>query len=108
MGFTRPYKRTCRQFVGGSYAEGGRAEYIQDERYAEVPGHYVRAFLIILKDLQELFDFIEPDDENLACYSYRIHALLLRTCVEVEANCVAILKENGYPKPEKKTNDGRL
>lgn len=50
----------------------------------------------MLKDLQELFDYVEPADKNLECFSYRIHALLLRACVEVEANCKAILKENGY------------
>ena len=55
--------------------------------------------MILLKDLQELFDFVEPADKNLACYSYRIHSLLLRACVEVEANCKAILKEHGYAKP---------
>jgi hypothetical protein len=66
--------------------------------FAQSPEHYVRAFLIMLKDLQELFDYVEPSDKNLACYSYRIHALLLRACVEVEANCKAILKENGYSK----------
>lgn len=65
-------------------------------KFAQSPEHYVRAFLILLKDLQELFDYIEPADKNLACYSYRIHALLLRACVEVEANCKAILRENGY------------
>ena len=67
-------------------------------KFAESPEHYVRAFLILLKDLQELFDYVEPADKNLVCYSYRIHALLLRACVEVEANCKAILKENGYSK----------
>lgn len=68
-------------------------------KFAESPEHYVRAFLIILKDLQELFDYVEPADKNLSCYSYRIHALLLRACVEVEANCKAILRENGYSRP---------
>jgi hypothetical protein len=68
-------------------------------KFAESPEHYVRAFLIILKDLQELFDYVEPADKNLSCYSYRIHALLLRAFVEVEANCKAILKENGYSRP---------
>jgi hypothetical protein len=67
-------------------------------KFAESPQHYVRAFLLLLKDLQELFDYVEPADRNLACYSYRIHALLLRACVEVEANCKAILRENGYSK----------
>ena len=65
-------------------------------KFAQSPEHYIRAFLLILKDLCELFDYIEPADKNLACYSYRIHALLLRACVEVEANCKAILRENGY------------
>jgi len=92
----RPYRRNCRQFVDGSYTEGGRSEYMIHPKYATAPEHYVRAFLILQKDLQELFDFIEPADNNLSCYSYRIHSLLIRTCIEVEANCKAILQENGY------------
>ncbi|HLF84577.1 MAG TPA: hypothetical protein VI837_10415 [Blastocatellia bacterium] len=99
MSVNRPYRRTCRQFVDGHYTEGGRSAYIFHSKFAQSPEHYVRAFLLILKDLQELFDFIEPADKNLTCYSYRIHALLLRACVEVEANCKAILQENGYAKP---------
>jgi hypothetical protein len=84
--------------VDGSYTEGGRWQYMVHPKFANSPAHYVRAFLLILKDLQELFDYVEPADENLGCYSYRIHALLLRSCVEVEANCKAILEENGYTK----------
>lgn len=99
MPVNRPYRRTCRQFVDGHYTAGGRWEYMVHPKFAQSPEHYVRAFLIILKDLQELFDFVEPAHKNLTCYSYRIHALLLRTCVEVEANCKAILKENGYVRP---------
>jgi hypothetical protein len=98
MSVDRPYRRTCRQFVDGSYTEGGRWAYMIHPKFAQSPGHYVRAFLLLLKDLQELFDYIEPADKNLSCYSYRIHSLLLRACVEVEANCKAILKENGYTK----------
>ena len=98
MPINRPYRRTCRQFVDGSYTEGGRWEYMVHPKFAQAPGHYVRAFLLLLKDIQELFDYIEPADKNLACFSYRIHALLLRACVEVEANCKAILTENGYSK----------
>lgn len=67
-------------------------------KFAQSPDLYVRAFKVILKDLRELFDYVEPSAINLQCYSYRIHALLLRACVEVEANCKAILKENGYKK----------
>ena len=105
MPVNRPYRRTCRQFIDGHYTEGGRWQYMIHPKYAEAPGHYVRAFLLLLKDLYELFDYIEPADKNLSCYSYRIHALLLRACVEMEANCKAILKENGYKK-DKEMNIG--
>ena len=94
----RPHPRTCRQFVDGSYAEGGRSRYIDHPKFAESPEHNIRAFLILMKDLRDLFDYVEPADKNLSCYSYRIHSLLVRACVEVEANCKAILKENGYAK----------
>jgi hypothetical protein len=95
MPVDHPYPRTCRQFVGGQF---GGFLYTSHANFAQSPEHYVRAFLILLKDLHELFDYVEPADKNLSCYSYRIHALLLRACVEVEANCKAILKENGYSK----------
>jgi hypothetical protein len=71
--------------------------YIMHPAFAKEPQHYIRAFELIQEDLLDLFDYIEPADVNLHCYSYRIHALHLRTCIEVEANCKAILKENGYP-----------
>ena len=92
MPVNRPYRRTCRQFVN----ENNLPEYILHPKFAQEPVHYIRAFLLLLKDLQELFDYVEPADKNLACFSYRVHALLLRACVEVEANCKAIFKENGY------------
>jgi hypothetical protein len=98
MGIQRPFRRTCRQFTDNSYARSGKSVYIEHEKYAESPEHYIRAFLLIQKDLHTLFDYIEPADKNLKTYSYRIHELLLRTCVEVEANCKAILLENGYVK----------
>ena len=98
MSISLPYRRTCRQLVDGSYANNGHGGYVTHPRYANDPEHYVRAFLLIQKDLIELFDYVEPADQNLVCYSYRIHELLLRACIEVEANCKAILLENGYKK----------
>src|SRR3989337_3214548 len=98
MDVNRPYRRTCRKFIDGRYSEGDCGKYMIHPEYAQSPSHYVRAFLLLLKDLQELFDYIEPADNNLTCYSYRIHSLLLRACVEFEANCKAILSENGYTK----------
>jgi len=55
---------------------------------------------MIQKDLQELFEYIEPSDTNLNTYSHRIHQLLVRTCIEIEANFKAILKENIYSKKD--------
>jgi len=105
MTIKKPYHRNCRQFVDGHYSEGGRWQYMVHPDYAKSPEHYVRAFLLIQKDLQTLFDYVEPADVNMDCYSYRIHELLMRTCMEVEANCKAILKENIYSK-EKYLNMG--
>jgi len=96
VGITKPFRRTCRQFIDGSYAEGGRSGYIEHPRFANSPQQYIRAFLLIQKDLLELFDYVEPSDRNLRTYSYRIHELHTRTCIEIEANCKAILSENGY------------
>jgi hypothetical protein len=98
MSVKLPFKRTCRQFVDNSYTNSGKSRYLLHLDFARSPEQYIRAFLLIQKDLQTLFDYIEPSDLNLVCYSYRIHELLLRTCIEVEANCKAILLENGYDK----------
>lgn len=70
--------------------------YVVDRKYAQNPEHYVRAFLLIQSDLQRLFEFVEPADQNLSTYSYRMHELLMRTCIEVEANFKAILRENKF------------
>lgn len=98
MPTTRPLRRTCRQFVDGSYASGGNWQYLLHPRFARDPRHYVRAFLLIQQDLIHLFDYLEPSDTNLKAYSHRVHQLLMRTCVEVEANLTAILVENHYKK----------
>lgn len=70
--------------------------YILHPKFALEPEHYVRAFMLIQKDLFNIFDYIEPSQVNRRCYSYRIHALYVRTCIEIEANFKAILRENGY------------
>ncbi|EKG2484735.1 TPA: hypothetical protein ACGU4U_004318 [Vibrio vulnificus] len=98
MSISKPYRRTARTFVDGSYSGSGKWKYILNPKYAQSPENYIRAFLLIQNDLIELFSFVEPSDLNKATYSHRINELLLRTCVEVEANCKAILKENGYVK----------
>lgn len=96
MPIQRPYFRTCRQFTNGSYADSGKWRYIVDPRFAQSPEHCVRPFLMLLRDMQLLFDYVEPSDANRQCYSFRIQELLFRACIEVEANCKAILSQNGY------------
>jgi hypothetical protein len=96
VGKTKPYRRTVRIFTNNTYSDSGRWMYVLHKNYADSPANFVRAFLLIQKDVLELFDYIEPSDTNLSTHSHRIHELLLRTCVEIEANCTAILRENGY------------
>lgn len=97
-----PFPRTCRQFISGSYQQQNKGStyetYMDHPNFAQNPRDQIRAYSLILKDLQELFDYIEPAYQNFNCYSYRIHALLLRTCVEIEANLKVILQENIFSK----------
>jgi len=92
----KPFKRTARQRADGSYTS--QCGYVKHSLFASAPEHYVRAFQVLQKDLLDLFDYVEPADKNGYCYSYRIHELHTRACIEVEANCRAILAENNYPK----------
>lgn len=98
MGINKPYKRTVRQLKDNSYSNSGNSQYIKHPDYANSPEKYVRSFLLIQNDLQKLFEYVEPVDKNKEAYSYRIHELFVRVCIEVEANCKAILLENGYTK----------
>jgi hypothetical protein len=75
---------------------GGPFSYVHHPAFAKEPQMYIRGFLLLQKDLEQLFEYIEPSDQNLLCYSFRVYELLLRSCVEVEANCKAILLENAY------------
>jgi hypothetical protein len=96
MTVLKPFKRTARPDADGKYS--GYGHYVKHPQYAAEPAHYVRAFQILQKDLLELFDYVEPADKNKECYSYRIHELHTRACIEVEANCKAIVSENNYAK----------
>lgn len=103
MGINKPFKRTYRPFVEDIKS---KPIYITHEDYADSPKHYIRAYLLLQKDFLNLLDYIEPSDTNLKTYSFRIHELLLRICIEIEANFKAILVENGYRKnTDLKMND---
>ncbi len=109
MSHPKPFHRNYRPMIDGPNSAYTDWSYIVDRQYAKSPEHYVRAFLLIQSDIQRLFEFIEPSDTNLSVFSYRIHELFMRTCIEIEANFKAILSENiftpldknGAPRPEK-------
>ena len=56
----------------------------------------IRSFYHIQSDLQHLFRYVEPAAENLNTYSYEIQQLLIRTCVEIEANFKEIFHNNQF------------
>lgn len=102
MGVLKPYHRTVRAMKPRDNAGYSAWAYIRDRSYARQPEHYVRAYLLIQADLQSIFEYVEPSDASRTAFSYRIHALLMRTCIEIEANFKAILEENDF------TPKGRL
>lgn len=102
MALKQPYRRTVRQLKDGSYSNSGNSGYIKHPDYASSPEKYIRSFLLIQNDIQKLFEYIEPVDNNKRTYSHRTHELFIRVCIEVEANCKAILRDNGYTKKKEK------
>jgi len=93
---THPYRQIVRPGPEGHYTRSGCSAYIGDERYADEPRAFVRTYLLLEKDLHELFEFIEPADSNQAAYSMRTQILLTRACIEVEANAKSILAANKF------------
>ena len=107
MPHNKPYKRLWRPVKG--YKNTGWIEvppppsidYLLDDRFVdqrEMRSMVTTAHLII-QDIYEVFNYIEPSDANLNTYSHRIYELLLRTSTEFESNCKAILSSNGYHTP---------
>jgi hypothetical protein len=72
MSVKKPFFLTVRQFADDQYAEGGRAYYIKRPDYSTKPSNYIRAFLLLQKDLIELFNYIELSDTALNIYRFRI------------------------------------
>lgn len=96
MSLGKPFHRNYRGIKPSHQSGYSGWAYLEDREYAKNPEHYARAFILIQNDLQAIFEYIEPSDEGRDAYSYRIHALFMRTCIEVEANFKAILEENTF------------
>lgn len=114
MGIGKPYKRLWRPLKG--YDSMGliwqedhpvaTIDYLEDNRFvgqAEM-GSLVTTAHLIVRDLYEVFNYIEPCDANQNVYSHRIYELFLRTATEFESNCKGILRDNDYTKAERDMN----
>lgn len=104
MSFDKPFHRNYRPVIEGHNSGYSNWAYIVDQSYSTNPEYYTRAFSIIQEDVNKLFEYVEPSDVNSATYSFRIHELLIRICIEVEANFKAILRENIF---DPKDKDGK-
>lgn len=93
MAIEKPYRLIIRPFINQS---PDRFDYISDKSGISAFRGYIRAFELLEKDLVELFDYIEPCDNNGNTYSHRIYELYLRACTEFEANAKIVLSSNGY------------
>ena len=93
-----PYHRCFRPFVERSSSYGSQRHSLNDDDYAEKPYLFTRAFLALQKEMEDLFSYVEPADNNKKTFSYKIQQLLIRVCIELEANFKAIMSENKYSK----------
>jgi len=87
MSITKPYHRLWRPVKGyepGDFYDNDphpSADYLEDDRFvcqSEMDSFVITAHLII-RDLYELLNYVEPCDANLNTYSHRIYELFLRT-----------------------------
>lgn len=88
MSISKPYFRIARP---RAYIP----DYVMDPRYATDRGQLSRAYINIEKELRGVFNYIEPDEENLHTFSFELYSLLLRASTEVELNCKLIMEANG-------------
>ena len=97
VAYAKPFYRNVRGVLPGPNAGYSGWAFIRDPDYALNPAHYTRALALILQDLREIFEYVEPSMEGESAFSYRIHALLMRTCIEIEANFKAIFAAHDFP-----------
>lgn len=83
------YKRISRPFACGGI--------FTDDRYEDKIEESLVAVKILLKKLEDLFETVEPTEENLSVHGHKIREIILLACMEVESSWTAVLKENNYP-----------
>ncbi|MGQ0611853.1 MAG: hypothetical protein ACT4N9_12200 [Paracoccaceae bacterium] len=94
MPLDRPYYRTIRPLVEANNSGWSAGQFMRHPSYAKSPIRFVQGYSMIQRDFADILEYVEADDQNANTFGYRIHELLMRTFVEVEANFKAILREN--------------
>ena len=118
MSISKPYHRIWRPVKGYNWSEAVISRndnnvhipthgYLYDERFAcqAEMGSLVTTAHLVVRDLYEVFNYIEPNDDNNKTYSHRIYELFLRTATEFESNCKGILRANCYSKSKTNAED---
>lgn len=108
MTINNPYYRIWRPMLGYDWLKNQCGEdspvptldYLESDDFVnqQEKKTLVTTARLIIHDLYELFNYVEPNDICLKTYSHRLYELLLRTATEFESNCKAILDANGYVK----------
>jgi hypothetical protein len=90
MDLAKPYYRIMRPLKSRNMS----SDYIFDQRYSNDRSLLCRSYLMLENDLNKLFEYIEPSDNNKRVYSHRTYELFLRAATEFETNCKGILLSN--------------
>ena len=90
-GLSKPYHRI---YIPNQFQQSNGNHYVLNN----YPDRHelIRSYLNITKELIDIFDYIEPAEDNLPVYSIKLYQLLLRACTEVELNFKKILYSNNY------------
>lgn len=95
MAIDRPYFRIYRPSLDPY--RNNKDGYLWDNRYAKDVRELALSYHLLEKDLQTLFEYVDPADANLSVYSHRTYELLLRGATEFEMYCKRILEAHGQP-----------
>lgn len=71
-------------------------DYVIDRRYASDRINLRRSYKLLERELEKIFSYIEPAENNKNVFSHEIYALFIRACTEVEQNCKLIMEANNY------------
>lgn len=103
MSLAKPYLRIARPLSGtqGGWMTNEIEQYFRDTRNIDNLADSVRAMQLLDMEIQRVFDYVEPADDNSRCFSHELYALFLRACTEFESNAKGVLIANGC-KPTRK------